>query len=114
MLRISRPELRSILSDYGIGHVIYTKPLQVESNIIIYPFRDAKYHYILITSDYLGNYDKFKMPHHFAFKFIDTNYRFHVVENYPRRDISSDAPGFNPYLHKASIGVDCMLYRLAL
>lgn len=119
MNKIAQDELAEILDSYGINGVFYDDAKQITPDSMIYIFSDkdgAKY--ILLAADFLGGYEKLKMPYDFEFDdgFPYNKVSFRAVKIFTYKDgAKKRAEGYiddNHYWTKASTGDICMLFAV--
>lgn len=119
MNKIAQDELAEILDSYGINGVFYDGAKQITPDSMIYIFSDkAGTKYILLAADFLGGYEKLKMPYDFEFDdgFPYSKTSFRAVKIFTYKDgAKKRAEGYiddNHYWTKASTGDICMLFAV--
>ncbi len=118
MKRINDAEIIKITQAYGFKDLFFETYLELNPDTSAYIFYDINNNkYLLLVSDYLGGYERLKMPHDFSFDFGKpySNIKFKAVKNYSYLDDSNKkAEGYIDEKHlwtMASTGDVCMLFK---
>ena len=119
MNRIKQDELIEILNSYGIENVFYNDSKQISPDSMVYIFSGKDgVRYVLLSADYLGGYEKLKMPYDFEFDdglpYSKVSFRAVKVFSY-KKNAKKKAKGYiddNHYWTKASTGDVCMLFAI--
>ena len=118
MKELEEKELKEIIASYGLGDLVFERFVQVGPDTAIYVFRDNNnLKYVLLVTDYLGEYGELKLPHEFSFDYYpDRVVKFNAKRGFSYIDDASKAAtnyiDDKHLITQASTGDVCVLFSV--